>query len=311
MPIVIVNASADRPVATDGAPLDGRFLAQLAALPQNAPIIIMLHGYRYTPRDEGRSPHSHILASSDQARLTRRLSWPRRMGFGQGRTDEGLCICFGWEATGSLWRAYDEAARAGLALADLIALIRATRQGPVHVMAHSLGARVALAALPHLPERAVDRMIVLAAAEFCGPADAALASPAGRTAEVLNITSRENDLFDFLFERLLAPFAGRAETMAKGLARPNCLTVQLDAADHRRGLHRLGFPTAPALRRICHWSGYMRPGVFPFYRAFLRRPDTLPLGLLRAHLPGTVTPRWSRLLPLPRFPLPRLRKWSS
>jgi len=203
MPFLAVNANADQPVAVVPQPLDEALERQLAVLPAGAPVLVMLHGYRYSPSHRRNDPHRAILAPGSQAQPQ---SWPRRMGFGRGSADEGLGIAFGWEAGGSLWRAYAEAGRAAQALAALIALIRARHPGPVGILAHSLGARVALAALPQLAPGDVGRMVLLAGAEFAAVAQTALASPAGQSAEVLNVTSRENDLYDFLFERLLAPF---------------------------------------------------------------------------------------------------------
>ena len=292
MPFLAVNANADQPVAVGPQPLDEALERQLAVLPAGAPVLVMLHGYRYSPSHRRNDPHRAILAPGSQAQPQ---SWPRRMGFGRGSADEGLGIAFGWEAGGSLWRAYAEAGRAAQALAALIALIRARHPGPVGILAHSLGARVALAALPQLAPGDVGRMVLLAGAEFAAVAQTALASPAGQSTEVLNVTSRENDLYDFLFERLLSPFDFAASALGAGLDLPHCATLQIDAPDHRAALQRLGYPTAAATRIICHWSGYRRPGLFPLYRAFLKRPDTLPLAMLRAALPDALTPRWSRL----------------
>ena len=81
---------------------------------------------------------------------------------------------------------------------------------------------------------------------------------------------------------------------------PNVATLQIDHAPSLAALRRAGYRVAPPLRRICHWSPYLRPGLFPLYRAFL--DDRLPLRSLRALLPEDTAPRWSRLLPLvPRW----------
>ena len=79
--------------------------------------------------------------------------------------------------------------------------------------AHSLGARVALTAAGLAAPGAVGRMILLAAAVFRGEAQAVLATAGGQAAEVVNVTSRENDLFDLALERCIRgqqrPGAGR------------------------------------------------------------------------------------------------------
>lgn len=299
MPILAINANGDTPRHPDG-PLDQVLAQHLSALPAGVPILIMIHGYRYSLRHAPLSPHLNILSLTPGKGKTR--SWPRRMGFGRGLPDEGLCIAFGWEASGSLWRAHAEAARAGIALAQLIALLRVLGAAPVDLMGHSLGARVALAALPILPAGAVRRMILLAGAELTQTAAAVLATPAGCSAEVLNVTSRENDIFDFGYEWLIAPLSFGARTVGAGLAVPNAVTLQIDAPAHRAALSRLGYPMARADRRMCHWSAYTRPGMFPIYRAFLSHPGALTLRVMRHALAESGTRRWSRLLALPPLP---------
>lgn len=294
MPILAINAVGTEPHHPDG-PLDDVLAGHIAALPPGLPILIMIHGYRYSLRHAPLSPHLNILSLTPGKGKT--LSWPRRLGFGRG--NDGLCIAFGWEASGTLWRAHAEAACAGVALAALIAKLRALTVAPIDLMGHSLGARVALRALPALPEGAVHRMVLLAGAELVSTATAALASPAGRKVEVLNVTSRENDIFDCGYEWLIAPFSPGARSIGAGLDLPNAVTLQIDAPAHRAALRAMGHPTAKAIRRMCHWSAYTRPGLFPVYRAFLAHPSPLPLALLRNALSTSGTPRWSRLLALP------------
>ncbi len=274
----------------------------LAALPDGAPVTILIHGFRYRP-DHGKADARHgIYAEAPQGRSDRVLSWPRRLGYTRGT--KGLAIGFGWQAAGSIWAAHAEAARAGAALAHLVTDLRQHHRGPVHIFAHSLGARVALAALPHLSPGDIQRAILVSAAEFQSTAVAMLATPAGRAADILNVTSRENDLFDFLFERLIGgPLARMGAAAGEGIDAPNVANLQIDNAAHRETLRAMGFPLAPPARLVCHWSGYTRPGLFPLYRAFLHRPEALPLAPLRAAL-AAPAPRWSRLLarPLPEGP---------
>ena len=71
---------------------------------------------------------------------------------------------------------------------------------PVDLIAHSLGARVALAALPHL-EAAPGRVILLGAAEYDARAREALdALISPSPPQVYNVTARANDPYDFAFE---------------------------------------------------------------------------------------------------------------
>lgn len=298
MPLVEVNAQTTAAGGLSGV------AAALERLPPGARITIMVHGYRFDPSRPERSPHRDIL-SDDPARATGRgLSWPRHLGVGEA----GLGIAFGWRASGSLWRAWAEAARAGVALARLLDRLHAGGR-QADIVAHSLGARVALAALARAREGSVGRVILIAPAEFRDAAARALATPAGSAAEIVSVTSRENRLFDALVEWLLAPHRPGARTAGRGLvATPqNWTDLRIGERATLGALDRLGYRLAPPLRTPCHWSGYLRPGVFPLYRAILS--GDLPVATLRAALPQR--PSRSRLvealsalsvLPLPRKP---------
>lgn len=274
----------------------------------------MVHGFKYAPGHVTECPHRHIFALSPERRSFKVVSWPTGFGFGQGHAAEGLAIGFGWQARGTVWKAYAEAARAGKMLAELVAMIHAASPGrTVHAVAHSFGARVVLSALPHLPENALSRIILLAGAEFGRRAAEALATPAGRSAEVINVTSRENDLFDFLLECVIPPPRRGDRSLAhSGALAPNVLDLQMDAPETLAALHRLGFEIAAPKARICHWSGYTRSGVFDLYTSLLRDAADLPLDFLRNALPGATSPRWSRLLTVPdlRLSLPMGRRPS-
>lgn len=296
MPLIHLNAGDDLPEAMPD--------------PGPGPVIVMVHGFKYSPGHAKECPHRHIFSLSPERECFKVVSWPRGLGFDGMRPDEGLAVGFGWHARGSLWRAYREAARAGAALAATIRALR-TRlpDRPVHAIAHSFGARVVLSALGHLEPGALGRVILLAGAEFGRHAAEALATPAGRAAEIINVTTRENDLYDFLLECLIAPPARGDRSL--GLALPsgaNVLTLQLDDPDTLAVLRGAGFGIAPPAARICHWSPYTRPGALPFYGALLRAPERLSLAQLRAALPERAAPRWSRILA--EIPLPMGRKAS-
>ena len=79
----------------------------------------------------------------------------------------------------------------------------------------------------------------------------------------------------------------------------NWLDVQIDCAATRAGLTRFGYRVPAPKRRVCHWSAYLRPGLFAFYRDLIRAPEALPLARLRESLPDRTAPRWSRLVELP------------
>lgn len=290
MPVIKVDADQPPPAGLDRA---------LAGLPGHAPVILMIHGYRYSPAAPRCDPHRHILSLDPDCPGRRALSWPRALGLGAGTGDEGLAIAFGWEARGLLGRAYGRAGLAGRTAGALVSTVAGRTGRPVAVIAHSLGARVALQALAHADPGSIGRVVLMAGAEFRDTAAAALDRPAGRRAEVLNITSRENDLFDLAMELWLD--RGRRQALGFGLDRPagNWLDVQIDDHATLAALECLGFPVERRPLRLSHWTPYLRRGLFDFYRTALAQPWALSLPMLRARLPGRVQPRWSRLLAPP------------
>lgn len=289
------------PIRVDLGPealrLDREALASaLAALPEGAPVVALIHGFSFMPDLPGQCPHQHILALNPTVADGKAISWPRHLGLdGQ----KGLALACGWPARGSVWQVNRRAALAGRALADLAALVAELSPGRrLDVLCHSMGARVALSALPHARPGAFGRMILLAAAETRALSEAALASPAGRSVQVVNVTTRENDLFDALFEWLL--HGGRRTSVGQGLAKapPNWRDLWLDRPETLAALAQMGHAVAAPVGRVSHWSPYLRPGVFSVYRALLT--GALPLEALPQARPSR---RWSRLLAL--RPLPR------
>lgn len=312
MPLLQISAPPDGPRLHRSPQPLGTALAE--GLDHPGPIIVMIHGFKFAPGDAFDCPHRHILSLDPARDCWKAMSWPRALGFGSGFADEGLGLAFGWSARCTIWQAYERAEAAGRSLAQLVRQIRhKAPHRPVHILAHSLGARVALSALPHLAEGDIGRAILLNPAEFGGRARATLATPAGCGAEVFNVTSRENDFFDFLLERLIAPPHRGDGTLAQTMPRqPNTLTLQLDHTGTLKALNAHGFPVAPPSGRICHWSSYLRPGVFSLYRTLLRHPEALSQARLRSILPDRPDPRWSRVLQLPdwRVPFPVRRNAS-
>ncbi len=311
MPLLKINADgAHLPEGTRQA-----LTKSLGQLPHTAPVIICVHGYKFSPSTPAHDPHRHILALDPDHPSERAVSWPRALGFGTRTPDEGLCIALGWEARRSIWRAYRQARLTGEALARLIWMI----DRPVQLIGHSLGARVLLSALPHVHAGAVQRAILLAAAEFQSSARTALETEAGEACEVLNITTRENDLFDRMFEMSLTPDHLCCESSPRSLGRGlgqalhHWADIQIDAVGTRRTLSRMGFDIAPPERKICHWSPYLRRGVFDFYRSALRQPEHVPLRRLRTQHPEPLVQDCVDLLALRRraFPLSFSRNVSS
>nr|WP_319250335.1 alpha/beta hydrolase [uncultured Celeribacter sp.] len=308
MPLIKVNVKTAH---LDPATLN-RLRRAVKTIPATAPVMVLIHGFKFSPSIPAHDPHDHILTLDPGLNCPRALSWPRGLGFGTGEAGEGLCISLGWEARGTIWQAFGRARHTGEALARLMWHL----DRPVHLLGHSLGARVALSALRHAPAGAVGRVILLAGADFRSTARAALDSEAGQSAEILNVMSRENDLFDLMTELALSSEDGPSRSLGSGLGeeRRNWCDLQIDDPVSRAALARLGYDIPPPDRRVCHWSPYLRPGVFDLYRASLRHPERLPLALLQAVRNSTPAPRYSRLMPaafsLPS-PLSFSRKQSS
>lgn len=254
--------------------------SQIAALPVGAPIVVMIHGFRFAPDAGPHCPYGHIFALNPKdADDPKAISWPRHLGL---RT--GLTIGFGWQGRGVLAAVNQRALLAGRGLAELARIIRQIDPSRrLDVIAHSMGARVALAALSLAQTGDFRRLILLAAAETRRPALRALQTPAGRAVQVINLTSRENDIFDFLYE--WGAKAGLDTAIGQGLGRdlPNWLNLPFDQPATLKSLTRLGYPLPKPPKRFCHWSPYIRPGVFALYRALI--DGNLPIDDLAAALP--------------------------
>jgi len=314
MPLLQISA-ADQRLASAAPPADCGSMAgfdcpeaqirhALAALPETAPILVMIHGWGYVPGRPGVDPHRLIYAPRSGQASRRFLSWPRHLHLTAASPAEeaaqpGLCIGFGWNAGGGIWAASHQAEVAAQSLARLVQIIRRAAPGrPVDLFAHSLGARVALRAVPLLHAGALGRVFLLAGAELEPRAARALDTPAGRSAEFINITTRENDVFDLLFEISQIPLHGSGRSIALGMpGAPNWLDLQIDHPPVLARLSDLGFALAPPRLRVCHWSVYLRPGIFRLYRGLLHDRARLSLPVLRAALDQPPSPRWSRLIP--------------
>lgn len=291
MPLLRINATTDGLALHDLSRPLGRTLREMART--EGPAVLMLHGYKYAPGSARHCPHRKILGEAPDA-------WPVRLGLDGSDNRAGLGIALGWYARGPLQEAHGRACTLGESVAMVVAMLRTYRPDrPVHFIAHSLGSEAALAALSHLPEGAVDRMVLLTGASYAAQALQRLQTPAGRSVEILNVTSRENDLFDAAFERLIRSDSPGDRAIGLGIDAPNVVNLQLDCPETLFALHSLGFALTPSRRRVCHWSTYRRNGVMRLYSAFLRAPEASPLSRLRSVLPEHAAPRWSRLLAMP------------
>lgn len=263
MSLLQISVAGQRPELY-GSPRELAPTLRHAVAQTNGPICIMVHGFRYAPNSGLSCPHQSLFSNVTRHPSPHVISWPRHLNAG------GLTIGLGWQARGTLWAAYREAQEAAFGLATICLRIKKTAPDrPVNIIAHSLGARVALQSLSKLPAHSISNMILLAAAEYRSEATKALETRAGETCEVLHVTSGENQLYDILFQYLISPPARRDRafgTRRLGHAR----TLLLDNEATLEGLHRLGFRIGAPSRRICHWSPYLRKGVFALYNALMR-----------------------------------------
>lgn len=285
MPLIRMNVSP----RTGQAELHGSpqslpdLLRRVAA--GTGPVIIMIHGYKYQPLSRRHCPHDLIFHADH--------GWPAQLDLA---TDDSLGICFGWAARGSLAAMFTTAGQMGRSLAQVIETVhRFAPNRAIHLIAHSMGAEVALSALALVPAGAVRRVILITGASFQSVAARAMRSPAGRQAEIFNITTRENDLFDCLFEQLIRTRQPGDRALGQGIAGPRVMNIELDCPRTLDALGGLGWQIAPSARRICHWSGYSRAGAMAFYADLLKRPHLTPMARLAAVLPPEPSPRWSRL----------------
>lgn len=264
------------PIDLDGAgrpdpQMAQHLAARLRAHPPEAPVIVMIHGYKFSPRDPRHNPHRHILSLAPDRPGPRVRSWPQALGAADTGPRAPLCIALGWEARGSLWQAGQRAGAAGRGLAGLLGGLPGGAERPVHLLAHSLGARVGLSALPHLRAGALGRMVLLNPAEIAPRAQRMLDTPAGQRVQVVSVTSAENRVYDAIFAALMAPLWPGTRTLggAGAVAHPAWVDLRLDRPGALAALAGLGLPVAPRQHWLCHWSPYLRPGVFGLYRAIL------------------------------------------
>lgn len=323
MAILRVNGGA-KGVELADRPGDARLALTRAAqrAPEGAPIVILIHGFKYDPDGvESANPHGWLYGERRvEKRQSRRASWPHGLGFTETGAEDGLCVAFAWQsrprplatllgqARNHFSTAYERAPDAAEALLNIISTLRAARpDAKIDLFCHSLGARVALLALKSAGEaqraEALGRVILLGGAVFTGEAESAMAAlgrtPVQNRPQVFNIISRENDLYDALFELFAPrprPAGGALGRKGLGARRPDWIDLQLDHPDFGRFLADRGARLASGRQVACHWSFYTRPGAMRLYRRILRKRKDWSISALRSEMaPEAIEPRWTSL----------------
>ena len=245
-------------------------------------IVVMVHGFRYCPNHPTHRASRTLFAPHPAHAPSRVISWPRHLGALDNHSDAPLCVGFGWPARATLWEVQARTQVAGRALAAAVSRLSDAARQPVDLLCHSMGVTTSLAAFAHLNTGRVARLIALSGAAFLDDARAAMDTEAGQATQMLNVISAANAPFDRLLE-LSSRRGGRA--LGAGLTdpTPGWTDLHIDAPDTLQALQRLGYPVARPGRAVCHWSSYLRPGLFALYRGILT--GQLGMGRLRTALP--------------------------
>lgn len=148
------------------------------ALPKKQPLVVMVHGFLFDPRDsvsedptKSNNPHSRVFHfSATEPAIEQRehsSSWPLHLGFEEEDGGKhGLAVGFGWQSSPGFAtslikhfknfyaRAYEMAGEtAGVLASTLVTLHELFPSHPIHIFCHSLGSRVVIRALAMLAKR--------------------------------------------------------------------------------------------------------------------------------------------------------------
>ncbi len=281
MAVLRLNAHGDVPLCARHSeqPLEALLTHSLHNLPEKAPVVFLTHGLRYSPWQQGVDPHDRILSAHPQRHHWKAKAWPRKLGLAPDQNGQGLAIALGWHARSSLWQAIGKAEQAGRALgrvADLVTDLRPDLR--LGFVGHSLAGRVAMEALFAARHANFRRILLLSPAEHLERAARALAAPAARNVDVVSVLTAEDKIFSLGFA---AATGARAILAHGGPQSSNWVDLRISEPHVVDALAQRGLPLAPWQRSICHWSAYLRAGVWPIYRQFLMTPEKLPLSALR------------------------------
>ena len=199
-------------------------------LTPDAPLVVLVHGYKFHPDRPGTDPHRSLFAcrpSNDDWRIR---SWPEGLGIADDAGETGLAIGFAWPASAphvatlirqrrtGFAEAYDRAGAFGAHLASWSRWCGNWRRA----------GRSTCWPIRSAPGWPSPRCRIWRAARADHPArrggarrPGARASwrRCGRGAEIYNVTARSNDLYDLAFETFVPRRAGVSGPSARGLGR--------------------------------------------------------------------------------------------
>ena len=93
-----VTATSTGLRAAAGGDLAGGLRRRLATVPAGAPIVVLIHGWKFHPALPGADPH-HTLFGYGPSTEPRSRSWPAGLGIDDDDGASGLAIGFGWPAS--------------------------------------------------------------------------------------------------------------------------------------------------------------------------------------------------------------------
>ena len=289
MAIMGLNSQSGRLFCPGDPATDPRLhLAQaLRLLPRGAPILIMIHGYKYHPRDAATDPHRLLFSGRMDGVGKAAISWPLELGFGPLSLEDGLAIGFGWEGRPShkirpkprlksFAHVYGQANRAGGHLARLLGWIgELAPERRVDLIAHSLGARVAFCAISRGATHNLGRLILMGGAEYASVVDRCFRRlEVTDQLEVFCVRTRQNAFVDFLFESFAPRATPHDFAIGRGYQGPpqRWLNIRLDDPATLAMLSARGIGISPQStgKLVDHWGFYQRAGIMRFYRQLLR-----------------------------------------
>lgn len=330
----LAHRSCETPADRTAAAADQALCRALATAHRGAPLLFLLHGYRYDPHgalgDPKRDPHQAVLrperAPPPRAPRSTPPSWPAALGF-EGGFENGLAIGLGWASLPSqaergigarhpvAW-AYRAAAQTAQCVADILRRAAVLRPDlPIDIYAHSFGARIAFLTLRIAAaqgwDRRIGRILALGAAEYRDTALRAARHCQSGGAEVISFVSRANDPYDAMMQVLgprsaLSPRSRPLGAGGLGRRTPGWIDLQIDHPELQPWLTEHGVSGCAGGRFCRHNAFYARPGMAALHRRILDErwgaEDLRRLGADEA-----IERRWARFAPLrlTDAPIPR------